>query len=308
MARCLLSRDASPRLQGGGGLYRPPCKGLNAPARLQTRSHHPARLDSVPFKSLYQKEILRRPHRRRLGAANLPLQAAPPGLAAAASSASRCCSSPAARRTGTPLTCGDFVKHLLFFGVDIHILELRGHGSSSRELQLERAAASAARSPPTWTGAGTSTATSSTTCPRPSPAVKAKTGRTKIFYFGNSMGGMLGYGYAGSHDDLAGLVAIGAPSDIGPRLSAACARPRSSAGADGPAARRRLPGRERRRSAPAMAPAALLRRMRPLARAANLLAAPEPSTSRSASTTCRSTRSCARWPAPRRRATSRATS
>src|SRR5947207_307249 len=34
-------------------------------------------------------------------------------------------------------------------------------------------------------------------------------------YLGNSMGGMLGYGYAGSHRDLAGLITIGAPSDIG---------------------------------------------------------------------------------------------
>src|SRR5207302_8314138 len=32
---------------------------------------------------------------------------------------------------------------------------------------------------------------------------------------GNSMGGMLGYGYAGNHDDLLGLVTIGAPSDLG---------------------------------------------------------------------------------------------
>ena len=37
-------------------------------------------------------------------------------------------------------SCGDFVKHLLYDGADVHILELRGHGRSSRELQLERAA------------------------------------------------------------------------------------------------------------------------------------------------------------------------
>src|SRR3569623_1034147 len=35
-------------------------------------------------------------------------------------------------------TCGQFVKNLLYFGVDIHILELRGHGKSSRALQRER--------------------------------------------------------------------------------------------------------------------------------------------------------------------------
>src|SRR5205085_4267312 len=104
-------------------------------------------------------------------------------------------------------------------------------------------------------------------------AVKARTGRAKIVYVGASMGGMLGYGYAGCHDDLAGLVAIGAPSDIGrgflalramalfgpalvgPLLDAAC-RAASAA------------GRTRHGAA------AVLRRIRFLARAANVLAAP----------------------------------
>src|ERR1051325_5328956 len=36
-------------------------------------------------------------------------------------------------------TSGEFVKNLLFFGVDIHVLELRGHGKSSIALQRERA-------------------------------------------------------------------------------------------------------------------------------------------------------------------------
>ncbi len=35
-------------------------------------------------------------------------------------------------------TSGEFVKNLLFFGLDIHILELRGHGKSSPEFQKER--------------------------------------------------------------------------------------------------------------------------------------------------------------------------
>src|SRR5260370_5793217 len=35
-------------------------------------------------------------------------------------------------------TSGEFVKNLLFFGMDIHILELRGHGKSSIALQRER--------------------------------------------------------------------------------------------------------------------------------------------------------------------------
>src|SRR5438132_8089008 len=35
-------------------------------------------------------------------------------------------------------SCGPFVKNLLYLGADVHIVELRGHGKSSRELQLER--------------------------------------------------------------------------------------------------------------------------------------------------------------------------
>ena len=37
-------------------------------------------------------------------------------------------------------TSGEFVKNLLFFGIDIHVLELRGHGKSSLDLQYQRAA------------------------------------------------------------------------------------------------------------------------------------------------------------------------
>src|SRR5207302_386525 len=35
-------------------------------------------------------------------------------------------------------TCGDFVKHLLAYGADIHIVELRGHGLSNQQLQIDR--------------------------------------------------------------------------------------------------------------------------------------------------------------------------
>jgi pimeloyl-ACP methyl ester carboxylesterase len=102
-------------------------------------------------------------------------------------------------------------------------------------------------------------------------AVKERTGRAKIVYLGNSMGGMIGYGYAGSHDDLMGLVTIGAPSDLGrgfllmraaalfgpailaPLIDAACA-----AASRVEAARHRT--------------ARLLRKLRIVRRAANLLA------------------------------------
>src|SRR5438270_6244416 len=166
-------------------------------------------------------------------------------------------------------TCGDFVKQLLAFGADIHILELRGHGNSSRALQIERGLRPADLD---WDWDIDSYFLHDG--PAGVAAVKRKTGRAKIFYAGNSMGGMLGYGYAGCHDDLAGLVAIGAPSDIGrgflglraaalfgpalmgPLLDAAC-RAASVAG-------------RTRHSA-----AAMLRKVRFLARAANLLADPK---------------------------------
>jgi pimeloyl-ACP methyl ester carboxylesterase len=170
-------------------------------------------------------------------------------------------------------TCGDFVKQLLAYGADIHILELRGHGRSSRELQLERAAQEGTALPPDLDWGWDLDSYFLQDVPAGVEAVKRKTGRRKIFYLGNSMGGMLGYGYAGNHDDLAGLVAIGAPSDIGrgflglraaalfgpalmgPLLDAACRAASEVARTRHGAAR-------------------LLRRIRPFARAANLLAAP----------------------------------
>jgi len=166
-------------------------------------------------------------------------------------------------------TCGDFVKQLLAYGADIHIAELRGHGLSNQQLQLERGL-----HPKDLDWDWDIDSYFLYDVPAAVAAVKQATGRSRIFYLGNSMGGMLGYGYAGCHDDLAGLVAIGAPSDIGrgflglraaalfgpvlmgPLLDAAC-RAASVAG-------------RTRHSA-----AAMLRRVRFLARAANLLAAPD---------------------------------
>ena len=165
-------------------------------------------------------------------------------------------------------TCGDFVKQLLAYGADIHILELRGHGLSNRQLQIERGLRPVDLD---WDWDIDSYFLDDV--PAAVAAVKKRTGRSKIFYVGASMGGMLGYGYAGCHEDLAGLIAIGAPSDLGrgflglraaalfgpalmgPLLDAAC-RAASVA------------GRTRHNAA------AFLRRMRLLARAANLLAAP----------------------------------
>jgi pimeloyl-ACP methyl ester carboxylesterase len=112
-------------------------------------------------------------------------------------------------------TCGSFVKQLLYYGADCHILELRGHGRSTRQLQLELAAKEG-RAPPQDLDYGWDLDDYLLEdVPAAVQAVKERTRREKIVYLGNSMGGMLGYGYAGSHRDLKGLVTIGAPSDLG---------------------------------------------------------------------------------------------
>jgi len=166
-------------------------------------------------------------------------------------------------------TCGDFVKQLLAYGADIHILELRGHGLSNRELQILRGMRPADLD---WDWDIDSYFLDDV--PAGVAAVKEKTGRSKIFYLGNSMGGMLGYGYAGCQDDLAGLIAIGAPSDIGKGFLGLRA-----AALFGPALMGPLLDAACRAASVAVRTrynaAAALRRVRFLARAANLLAAPD---------------------------------
>jgi len=112
-------------------------------------------------------------------------------------------------------TSGEFVKNLLFFGLDIHVLELRGHGKSSVELQRERSA-KFGRAPPAdldydWD----IDSYFLYDLPAAVAGVKRITRRRRIYYCGHSMGGILGYGYAGIHDDLDGLITIGAPADLG---------------------------------------------------------------------------------------------
>jgi pimeloyl-ACP methyl ester carboxylesterase len=165
-------------------------------------------------------------------------------------------------------TCGDFVKQLLAYGADIHILELRGHGRSSRELQIERGLR-----PKDLDWAWDLDDYLLQDIPAGVGAVKRRTGHDKVFYVGASMGGMLGYGYAGCHDDLAGLVALGAASDIGRghlalRAAAMFGPPLLAPLVDAACAAASRFERTRHGAA------ALLRRMRYLARAANLLAAP----------------------------------
>ena len=111
-------------------------------------------------------------------------------------------------------TSGQFVKNLLFFGADIHVLELRGHGKSSVALQREKAAQG--QKPPDDLEYGWDIDSYFLyDLPAAVEGVRKVTRRDKIFYIGHSMGGMLGYGYAGIHDDLEGLVTIGAPAQLG---------------------------------------------------------------------------------------------
>ncbi len=111
-------------------------------------------------------------------------------------------------------TCGGFVKQMLYYGADVHVLELRGHGLSSVELQRSRARQGAAL-PADLDYGWDIDSYFLHDIPAAVAAVKRVSGRETIFYCGHSMGGMLGYGYATLGKDLAGLVTIGAPADPG---------------------------------------------------------------------------------------------
>jgi pimeloyl-ACP methyl ester carboxylesterase len=112
-------------------------------------------------------------------------------------------------------TSGQFVKNLLFFGVDIHILELRGHGKSSIAFQRERAERFKRPLPPDLDYGWDIDSYFLYDLPAAVSGVKRITRRERIFYCGHSMGGMLGYGYAGIHHDFEGLMTIGSPADLG---------------------------------------------------------------------------------------------
>jgi pimeloyl-ACP methyl ester carboxylesterase len=112
-------------------------------------------------------------------------------------------------------TSGEFVKNLLYFGADIHILELRGHGKSSIELQRQRAKKSGQPVPEDLDYGWDIDSYFLYDLPAAVAAVKGITERDRIFFCGHSMGGMLGYGYAGLHDDFEGLITIGSAADLG---------------------------------------------------------------------------------------------
>src|SRR5438874_265777 len=110
---------------------------------------------------------------------------------------------------------GEFVKNLLYFGLDVHILEMRGHGKSSQALQRERAAQLGRALPDDLEFGWDIDSYFLEDLPAAIDGVKRVTSHDQIFLCGHSMGGMLAYGHAGLRDDLAGLVTVGAASDLG---------------------------------------------------------------------------------------------
>ncbi len=113
-------------------------------------------------------------------------------------------------------TSGEFVKNLLFFGLDIHVLELRGHGKSSIEFQYQRAAKFNRKVPADLNYEWDIDSYFLYDLPAAVAGVRRITRRERIFYGGHSMGGILGYGYAGIHPDhFEGIVTIGAAAEIG---------------------------------------------------------------------------------------------
>ena len=109
---------------------------------------------------------------------------------------------------------GQFVKTMLYFGADVYLIELRGHGKSSVEAQKRRAERTQ-RALPDDIDFGWDLDTHLLyDLPAVISAVKERTGWERIFYCGHSLGGILGYAYATLFDDLMGLITIGAPSDF----------------------------------------------------------------------------------------------
>ncbi len=112
-------------------------------------------------------------------------------------------------------TSGEFVKNLLFFGIDIFVLELRGHGKSSIALQHERNEKEGRALPADVNYGWDIDSYFLYDLPAAVEHVKKESGRRRVFYCGHSMGGILGYGLAGLSDDLEGLITIGAAAELG---------------------------------------------------------------------------------------------
>ena len=112
-------------------------------------------------------------------------------------------------------TAGDFVKRLVYRGMDVHILELRGHGKSNRALQEDTANRFNRSVPTDWNYAWDFSDYFVTDVPAAIQAIKAKTGASKVLYIGHSMGGIIGYGLAATRGDIRCLMTLGSPVRLG---------------------------------------------------------------------------------------------
>ncbi len=109
---------------------------------------------------------------------------------------------------------GEFVKNMLYFGADVYLLELRGHGKSGIEAQRRLARQEGRPLPRDLDYGWDLDSYLLDDLPAAVQAIKRASGQERIFYCGHSLGGILGYAYATLFDDLMGLVTIGAPSDF----------------------------------------------------------------------------------------------
>tara|TARA_B100000674_G_scaffold487541_1_gene498009 strand:+ start:370 stop:1539 length:1170 start_codon:yes stop_codon:yes gene_type:complete len=112
-------------------------------------------------------------------------------------------------------TAGDFVKRLVYRGLDVHILELRGHGKSHRALQEDASVRFERPLPKDWDYGWDFSDYFLSDVPCAIDAVKAKTGCKEIMYVGHSMGGIIGYGMAATRQDIRCLMTLGSPVTIG---------------------------------------------------------------------------------------------
>lgn len=112
-------------------------------------------------------------------------------------------------------TAGNFVKRLLWLGLDVFLLELRGHGKSSRSLQIRKHSETGKQIPADLDYGWDFADYMLHDVPAAIEAVKAHTGAAAIHYCGHSMGGLLGYAAAARRDDLLSLTTIGAPVHLG---------------------------------------------------------------------------------------------
>jgi pimeloyl-ACP methyl ester carboxylesterase len=109
---------------------------------------------------------------------------------------------------------GEFIKNMLYFGADVFVVELRGHGKSSVAMQRRHARRDARPLPNDLDYGWDLDSYLLYDLPATVTEVKRLNGRNQIFYCGHSLGGILGYAYATLFDDLMGLATIGSPTDF----------------------------------------------------------------------------------------------